>query len=92
MDEPALRLADDSPWLERAILMANRGVTTTAIIPASVGSQWWRRYVTGAGAEVTFLVGRVKFVDADGIHRKGTLHDCAIVVWRPPFYVPHWKA
>lgn len=74
-------------WLSHADGQRHFGVTTVVLLPARVGSKWWR---TWAPAEVHILNSRVKFVGAD----TGPKFDCAIWVYRPPFPLPstRWAA
>lgn len=49
-----------TPWVKKASESTNK---IAMLLPASVGSNWWRDYVH-LRAEVWFLNGRVKFVGA----------------------------
>jgi phage N-6-adenine-methyltransferase len=54
--------ADIGPWVERAgNESVNNDARTALLIPASVGSNWWRDYVH-AKCEVLFLNGRIPFI------------------------------
>src|SRR5690242_10169502 len=37
--------ADIGPWLAKAIAESRKGTQTVVLVPASVGSQWWKAYV-----------------------------------------------
>jgi phage N-6-adenine-methyltransferase len=49
-----------TPWVKKA---SESNARIAMLLPASVGSNWWRDYVHDK-AEVWFLNGRVKFVGA----------------------------
>ncbi len=51
-----------APWAE---MCAAWGVQTALLVPASVGSNWWRDNVHGI-ARVKFLNGRISFLDKFG--------------------------
>ena len=80
--------------LMQSMPFLRRPVPVVSLVPASVGSRWWARYVLWA-KEIVILTGRVKFGGAE----VGAPFDSAIVVWRPPttqwtprpFRWPHWR-
>ncbi|MGV8979192.1 MAG: DNA N-6-adenine-methyltransferase [Cellulomonas sp.] len=48
-------------FLEVAAQTAADGTAVVALVPASTSSAWWHDAVLGAGAEVEFLRGRLRF-------------------------------
>lgn len=48
------------PWIERCIEQARKGADIVCLVPAAVGSRWFRRYVLHQ-ADVLFLEGRIVF-------------------------------
>lgn len=64
-------------WVARAYWAGKAGATVVALLPARTDTGWWHDYC--AGAEVTFLRGRLKFGDA--IYNAP--FPSAIVVFRP---------
>lgn len=58
---------DIAPWVEKcwAESQLSTSVRTAVLIPASVGSNWWRDYVHQK-ARVCFLNGRILFLDKFG--------------------------
>lgn len=65
-----------TPWVQKA--SESRG-SIAMLVPASVGSNWWRDYVHEQ-AYVLFLNGRIRFVGAIDQYPK----DCAILLYNPP--------
>ena len=49
------------PWTRKACFEAANGAKIAILLPASVGSNWWRNWVNGK-AVVLFLNGRLTFV------------------------------
>lgn len=66
------------PWVKKAWEETSHGARTAVLVPASVGSNWWKNWVHGK-AGVLFLNGRVQFVGAEGLYPK----DCAILLYKP---------
>ena len=60
---------DITPWAERCARQVSTfgkcGASVAMLVPASVGSNWWRDYVHGF-ARVYFLNGRISFLDKHG--------------------------
>lgn len=55
--------ADIGPWVDRAFSMCkSEGAQTAVLIPAGVGSNWWRDWVHGK-AYVLLLNGRLCFIE-----------------------------
>lgn len=61
------------PWVRKA---AQTGRSIFVLVPASVGSNWWRDWVDGT-ADVYLLNGRIKFVG----HKTGYPKDLALLVY-----------
>ncbi len=76
------------PWVAKA---STAGVNVAMLLPASVGSNWWRDYVHNK-AGVWFLNGRVKFEGAPTHSPK----DHAIILYGPDvipnYHVWSWNA
>ena len=74
-----------SEWLGCCVV----GSAVLLLVPASVGSNWWRDHVDGK-ADVHFLNGRVKFVGHTGPYPK----DLALCVYGDPpgYHVWNWRA
>lgn len=80
------------PWVQRAYTETRqRAVKTAVLIPAAVGSNWWRDWVH-LKAEAIFLNPRLTFVGCADPYPK----DCALLLYRPvvdqPYDVWTWKA
>ncbi len=78
------------PWVQRAYEQAQLGARTAVLIPASVGANWWARWVH-SHAHIVLLNGRLQFKGAIGLYPK----DCALLLYAaelPPEYtVWAWK-
>ena len=73
---PYANLAD---WTYKAATESSYyGCNIAMLVPASVGSNWWRDYVDGI-AHVLFLNGRITFVGAINVYPK----DCAVLFYTP---------
>ncbi|MBN1093448.1 hypothetical protein JKP75_13270 [Blastococcus sp. TML/M2B] len=48
-------------FLERMVQAADDGHDTIALLPASVCTRWWNRWVVDGAAEVDLLPGRLRF-------------------------------
>lgn len=69
------------PWVSKAQGQAvNDGVKTAMLLPAGVGSNWWRDYVHGH-CYVNFLNPRIKFVGTKSSYPK----DLVLLLWSPVF-------
>lgn len=82
MNPPYLPTSTLNEFLQRAVATAEAGVVVVGLLPASVGTQWWRRWVSRAQS-VEFLEGRLRF---GGPHSNGGSAPwaSALVVWGPP--------
>lgn len=68
-----------APWVEAAANYGTWGTSRIAVlVPASVGSDWWYRYVDDQ-AKVLFLRPRLTFVGASDPYPK----DCALLLYGP---------
>lgn len=69
-------------WVRKCYLENDRGdALIVALLPARVGTVWWHRYVAPY-ADVEFLLGRLRFSDADGKALAAAPFDSAIVRYR----------
>jgi phage N-6-adenine-methyltransferase len=80
------------PWVERAYEQSQQGAKIAVLVPAAVGSNWWRDWVH-AKAHIHLLNGRIRFVG----HTAGYPKDLALLLYaqdRPPKYTiwtwPQW--
>jgi DNA (cytosine-5)-methyltransferase 1 len=76
------------PWVEKAMLSTSK---IAVLVPASVGSNWWREYVHEV-ATVLFLNGRLTFVGASAPCPK----DCALLLYNAGpsadlYYIWEWQ-
>jgi phage N-6-adenine-methyltransferase len=77
--------ADLAPWVEKAWAEAQRGARTAVLVPAAVGSNWWRDCVHGK-AHVLLLNGRITFVG----ETQGYPKDCCLLLYGPSI-VPQYS-
>lgn len=56
---------DIGKWAEKCLLESMKGLRVAFLVPASVGSNWWRDFVHEQ-AQVEFLNGRILFLDKFG--------------------------
>jgi phage N-6-adenine-methyltransferase len=73
--------ANIGPWVEKACNEAVRGAQIVMLVPASVGSNWWRDWVEPFAYQV-FLNGRVTFVGHTAPYPK----DLALLLYAPWFF------
>jgi phage N-6-adenine-methyltransferase len=76
--------ADIGPWVQRAYESSIVGAHTAVLIPAAVGSNWWRDWVNQK-ADVLFLNGRLTFVGCTDPFPK----DCALLLYSAAAYACH---
>ncbi len=69
---------DIAPWVRKADAEQKRGASSVILVPASVGSNWWKNWVHDK-AHVVFLNGRITFVGATDPYPK----DCALLMYSP---------
>lgn len=69
-------------WMRKAHAEGRNGATVVALVPARTDTAWWHDDVIGAGAEVRFLRGRVRF-ELDGVAKDAAPFPCAVIVYRP---------
>lgn len=67
-------------WTEKAVRETWNGATVVGLLPASTDLEWWHRDVLGAGAEIRYLRGRVKFLQ--GERWVSGMFPSVVVVWR----------
>lgn len=65
-------------WVTKATIEAKHGNSTCMLIPASVGSYWWKTRVDPY-AYALFLNGRITFVGCEDPYPK----DCALLLYTP---------
>jgi site-specific DNA-methyltransferase (adenine-specific) len=67
-------------WLRKARQEVESGSAAVAVllVPSRTGARWWQDHVIGAGAEVEFLPGRLRF----GGGKDSAPFDSALVVFR----------
>jgi len=70
---------DIGPWVKKGWEESRvNGAHTIMLVPASVGTQWWKNHVEGK-AYVTFLQNRIKFVG----HTSPFPKDLALLLYAP---------
>lgn len=82
--------ANIAPWVHKAWVESGAfGAQIAMLLPAGVGSNWWRDSVHGK-AHVLFLNGRLTFVGATACYPK----DCVLLLYTPHtrggYEVWHW--
>lgn len=70
--------ADIHPWVDKAWRASRLGAQVAVLVPASVGSLWWKECVHEK-AYVLFLNGRIKFVGSEDYYPK----DLALLLYHP---------
>ena len=70
--------ANIAPWVEKAWKESRRGARVLLLLPAGVGSNWWRDWVDGK-AFVLLLNGRITFMGETAPYPK----DCVLLVYGP---------
>jgi phage N-6-adenine-methyltransferase len=66
------------PWVAKCAGESACGAYIAALVPASVGANWWVNHVAGI-AQVYFLNGRITFVG----HKTPYPKDLALLLYRP---------
>lgn len=80
---------DSDLWVKKCFQETRQpGLKIVQLVPASVGSNWWRDYVHGE-TRVVFLNGRITFVGEHDPYPK----DCALLFWgdEPGYEIWSWK-
>lgn len=72
--------ADIGPWVQRAAEQAALGAKIAMLVPAAVGSNWWRDHVHHK-CFVLLLNGRLTFVG----HTQPYVKDCCLLLYGPPY-------
>lgn len=67
---------DITPWVEKAFEERKLGARTAMLVPAGVGSNWWRDHVHEK-SRVLLLNGRLTFVG----HKQPYPKDCALLLY-----------
>lgn len=70
--------ADIKPWVKKAYEESLLGARTAMLLPAGVGSNWWRDWVHGK-ARILLLNGRITFVG----HATGYPKDLVLLMYEP---------
>lgn len=80
--------ANISPWVEKAYHESEVGSTTSVLIPAAVGANYWAKWVHEK-AHVFLLNGRIQFVG----HTHGYPKDLVLLIYGPhPVHVAEpWR-
>lgn len=80
MNPPYTPTGTLNAFLERAVATAAAGVPVVGLVPASVGTRWWNRWVAGQASTIEILEGRLRFA---GPHSSGGAAPwaSALVVW-----------
>ncbi len=81
------------PWVKKCLEEAEKGARIALLVPASVGSNWWRDYVHDK-ARVYFVSGRLRFLMADGTPHPTTYpKDLCLVLYgdEPGYDYLDWK-
>lgn len=80
-----------TPWVTKCWKESREGACIAALVPASVGSNWWNDYVAGK-AQVYFLTPRITFMG----HKHPYPKDLALLLYRPDvtagYSTWHWKS
>lgn len=66
-------------WTRKA--RTSGAAVVVGLLPASTDLAWWHDDVAGAGAEVRYIRGRVRFL-TDGPYRASGFFPSVVVVWR----------
>lgn len=80
------------PWVEKALTEREFGHPSLLLLPAGVGSNWFRDFVHEK-ADVYFLNGRLTFVGHDTPYPKDLilLHYQPAILFSPQYAVWNWR-
>ena len=84
--------SDITPWVKKASEECVKGTKIALLVPASVGSNWWRDYVHKK-AQIYFLNGRLAFMrdKPKWLYPK----DCALLLYgekvTPMYMIWNWR-
>lgn len=80
------------PWVEKALTEREFGHASLLLLPAGVGSNWFRDFVHEK-ADVYFLNGRLTFVGHDTPYPKDLilLHYQPAILFSPQYAVWNWR-
>lgn len=70
------------PWVERASAAGRAGITTVALLPAAIQTQWWGDLVWNKAYEVRLFPHRLSFDDAEGQQQSNANFNSALVIWK----------
>lgn len=65
-------------WIKKGYEASLKGATVVMLIPARTDTKAWFNYCSKA-AEICFLVGRIKFVNAEGNNNSAPFPSCLVV-------------
>lgn len=74
---------DIGPWVRKAYEESILGANILMLVPASVGSQWYKKYVHGKAC-VRFLTGRLTFIG----HKAPYPKDLMLLIYAPEHFEP----
>ena len=74
--------AHKAAWLRKAYEAAQHGATVVVLTTNETETEAWRNSVLRA-SELRLVLGRLAFLGADGMPRKGNTHGSAVVIFRP---------
>jgi len=78
-------------WIEKAYYEMNKGAKICMLIPASVGTIYWEKYILNKVKTIYFIIGRVPFVLPDGTLKEGAMYDSAVIIFDKDFGRTEYK-
>lgn len=72
-------------WIKKAaetVKMPEKNTIIVMIIPATVETEAWRKYIWNGAYEIIFPAGRVKYIQPDGTEGGSPAFPTAIIVWK----------
>lgn len=76
-------------WMQKGWEESQTGCAVVMLVPARVGTKWWKKWVTQKAKEVRFIEGGVKFTNDQGVCESAPF-DSAIVIYRPQLGSYKW--
>lgn len=73
-------------WIEKAHIESCLGAKIAMLIPASVGTQYWAKFIINKVENITFFTGRIKFDDPNGTITDPPKYDSALVLFTRPIF------
>lgn len=67
-------------WIKKASIESEKGAKIVMLVPASVGTNYWFKYVWNKNVSITFINGRVKFL-LDGKEQGSPAFDSALLIF-----------